>query len=178
MNGELALAVPVGMPIADRLEALFDAHEDRLYRLARRLVQRPEDARDLVQETFLRAASSLKHVPEGFSREEAWLVRVLLNIQRDRWRRMAVRERVDLPAGGASPSDPETALITKRAVWSALDCLHPKRRAVVVMHELEGIPLARIASLLGIGQVTVQWHLSMGRRELRRLLQPLVGDIR
>jgi DNA-directed RNA polymerase specialized sigma24 family protein len=67
MNGELALAVPVGMPIADRLEALFDAHEDRLYRLARRLVQRPEDARDLVQETFLRAASSLKHVPEGFS---------------------------------------------------------------------------------------------------------------
>jgi RNA polymerase sigma-70 factor, ECF subfamily len=178
MNGELALAVPLDVPLADRLEALFDAHEDRLYRLARRLVQRPEDARDLVQETFLRAATSLKHVPVSFSREEAWLVRVLLNIQRDRWRRMAVRDRAALPAGGASASDPESALMTKRVVWSALDRLHPKRRAIVVMHEIEGVSLATIASLLGIGHVTVQWHLSMGRRELKRLLQPLVGDIR
>jgi RNA polymerase sigma-70 factor (ECF subfamily) len=178
MNGELALAAPVEVPMEDRLAALFDAHEDRLYRLARRLVQRPEDARDLVQETFLRAATTLKRVPVGFSREEAWLVRVLLNIQRDRWRRMAVRERVGLPAAGASASDPESALMTKRAVWSALERLHPKRRAIVVMHELEGMSLAKIASLLGIGHVTVQWHLSMGRRELKRLLQPLVGEIR
>jgi len=178
MNGELALAVPVDMPSADRLEAVFDAHEERLYRLARRLVQSPDDARDLVQETFLRAAGSMKHVPISFSSEEAWLVRVLVNIQRDRWRRMAVRERAALPIGGASASDPETALMTKRAVWTALDCLHPKRRAIVVMHELEGVPLERIAFLLGVSRVTVQWHLSRGRGELRRLLQPLVGEIR
>ena len=68
--------------------------------------------------------------------------------------------------------------MTKRAVWSALDRLHPKRRAILVMHELEGMSLAAIASLLGISHVTVQWHLSMGRRELKRLLQPLVGEIR
>jgi RNA polymerase sigma factor (sigma-70 family) len=177
MNGELAVVLPVEETTGDRLAALFDAHEDRLYRLARRLVHQSDDARELVQETFLRAAKSLTRVPAGFSREEAWLVRVMINIQRDQWRKLAVRERLILREGGA-PADPESSLITKRAVWSALDALHPKRRAIVVMHELEGTPVAAIASLLGISQVTVQWHLSIGRRELKRILRPLVGEIR
>jgi RNA polymerase sigma-70 factor (ECF subfamily) len=94
--------MPVEAATDDRLAALFDAHEDRLYRLARRLVQSPDDARDLVQETFLRAAKSLTRVPVGLSHEEAWLVRVLINIQRDQWRKMAVRERVTLLGGSCS----------------------------------------------------------------------------
>ncbi len=178
MNGELALAAPVDVLTEDRLAPMFDAHERRLYLLARRLVGSPEDARDLVQETFLRAAASPARVPAGFSHEEAWLVRVLINIQRDRWRKMAVRERVALTPDTGSASDPERALLTKRVVWSALDSLNPKRRAIVVMHELEGVSVAAIASLLGISRVTVQWHLSMGRRELKERLRPVVGDIR
>ncbi len=42
-----------------RLEALFDAHHRRLYRLARRLCDTHEDARDVVQDTYLRAAQKL-----------------------------------------------------------------------------------------------------------------------
>src|SRR5689334_25356790 len=74
-----------------RIAALFDAHQARLFRLARRLAGSGEDARDLVQETFLRAARSPDSVPPGTSHEEAWLVRVLINICRDRWRQVAVR---------------------------------------------------------------------------------------
>ena len=48
-----------------RLAALFDAHQPRLFRLARRLAGSGEDARDLVQETFLRAARSPQSVPDG-----------------------------------------------------------------------------------------------------------------
>ena len=67
----------------DRVAALFDAHHERLYRLARRLTPSVDDALDLVQETFLRAARSPRAVPFGSSPEEAWLVRVLINICRD-----------------------------------------------------------------------------------------------
>ena len=45
-----------------------------------------------------------------------------------------------------------------------------RRRAVVVLHELEGAPPARIARLLGLRPATVRWHLSVGRKELARLL--------
>jgi RNA polymerase sigma-70 factor (ECF subfamily) len=95
MNGlPVTSVLPVAVPgnPADRLEALFDAHHDRLYRLARRLAPNAEDALDLVQETFLKAARSTKAVPLGPADEEAWLVRVLVNMRRDQWRKAAVRK--------------------------------------------------------------------------------------
>ena len=49
-----------------------------------------DDVRDLVQETYLRAAQKLASVPFGADREEAWLVRVLTNGCRDGWRRQAI----------------------------------------------------------------------------------------
>ena len=74
---------------ADRLGVLFDAHHQRLYRLARRMSGSADEARDLVQDTFLRAARAPESVPWGASAEEAWLVRVLVNLCRDRWRQTA-----------------------------------------------------------------------------------------
>src|ERR1051325_7275851 len=90
---------------AERLAALFDAHHARLYRLARRLVPTADDALDLVQETFLRAARHSSAIPAGSVDEEAWLVRVLVNIRRDQWRKRRVRaESAALVTGGASTS--------------------------------------------------------------------------
>lgn len=164
---------------ADRLAALFDAHHDRLYRLARRLAANRDDARDLVQDTFLKAARCPESVPLGLASEEAWLVRVLINIRRDQWRKTAVRQRFSLSlsvAATADESNQESALIARMTVWRALDMLHPRRRAVVVMHELEGMTIAAIALLLGISAITVRWHLSMGRRDLTRVLKTFMGD--
>jgi DNA-directed RNA polymerase specialized sigma24 family protein len=81
----MTAAVPVALPgnPAERLAALFDAHHDRLYRLAHRLAPDADDAPDLVQETFLKAARSPTSVPLGATSEEAWLVRMLVNIRRD-----------------------------------------------------------------------------------------------
>ena len=163
----------------DRLADLFDAHEDRLYRLARRLAASVDAADDLVQETFLRAAKSLRAIPAGRSREEAWLVRVLVNIRRDEWRREVVRKRSAAVLGAGSVVDDsnlESALIARRTIWGALDALHPRRRAIVIMSELEGMNLSTIASLLGVSPMTVRWHLSMGRRDLKRALEPRIGD--
>jgi RNA polymerase sigma-70 factor, ECF subfamily len=155
----------------ERLASLFDAYYDRLYRVARRLAPSADDALDLVQETFLKAARHLKSIPPGASNEEAWLVRVLINIRRDQWRKISVRARhqnASFPSGRSESGsrDPEAELIARTAVWQALDLLSPRRRAIVVMHELEGLPVPRIAFLLGISAITVRWHLSMGRRDL------------
>jgi RNA polymerase sigma-70 factor (ECF subfamily) len=163
---------------ADRLAVLFDTHHERLYRLARRLAPSADDALDLVQETFLRAASSAASVPIGSSREEAWLVRVLINLRRDQWRKEAVRRqhgRESRPATEAG-TDHGAAVIARATVWRALDRLSPRRRAVVVLHELEGMTTSAIASLLGVTAVTVRWHLSRGRRDLTRVLTNHLGE--
>src|SRR5688500_17570631 len=97
MTGEATIAVavrPAGN-VAERLGALFDAHHQRLYRLARRMLRDPDAARDLVQETFLRAARSPGAIPMGLNDEEAWLVRVLVNLCRDSWRRSQTRGRLE-----------------------------------------------------------------------------------
>ena len=155
-----------------RLGPLFDSHHQRLYRLARRLARQGDDANDLVQETFLRAARSPRSIPHGHSSEEAWLVRILVNITRDRWRAEGVRARAtdDGRLGLHDSTSPEAALLARAAVHQALDRLAPKRRAVLVLYELEGTPVARIAALLGMAAVTVRWHLSVGRREMARVL--------
>ncbi len=179
----MAGAFPVvlaGDPV-ERLASLFDLHHDRLYRLARRIAPSTDDALDLVQETFLKAARFPKSIPVGTANEEAWLVRVLINIRRDQWRKKSVRDRHDKATFGASQSassagNPETALIAKTTVWQALNVLPPRRRAIVVMYELEGLATPAIAALLGISAITVRWHLSMGRRDLAGALKAYMGD--
>jgi RNA polymerase sigma-70 factor, ECF subfamily len=165
----------------ERLAVLFDSHYDRLYRLAMRLTASPDDALDLVQETFLKAARYPKSVPSGRANEEAWLVRVLVNIRRDQWRKAASRSRFEALEYAKNFSEPvsadvEGALIARTTVWRALDLLSPRRRAIVVMHELEGMAIPAIASLLGISQITVRWHLSMGRRDLTAALKEYLED--
>lgn len=180
MNGlPFAAALPATLPhsAAERLAVLFDAHHERLYRLARRLVPTADDALDLVQDTFLRAARAPNSIPSGFADEEAWLVRVLVNIRRDHWRKAAVRRRYhnEMRPSMVTRTDPQAVFVARSAVWSALDGLSPRRRAIVVMHELEGLTMSDIASVLGITAITVRWHLSRGRRELARILKPYVG---
>jgi RNA polymerase sigma-70 factor (ECF subfamily) len=176
----MAAAETPAEDVSERLGVLFDTHHQRLYRLARRLAGSAEDARDLVQETFLRASRAPGDIPEGRSNEEAWLVRVLINIARDRWRRKAVRKRwigYDHPNGVAA-ADPEQAAIARATVWRALEMLVPRRRAILVMYELEGMTIPAIARLLGVAPVTVRWHLSRGRRELARALGAAAGKAR
>jgi DNA-directed RNA polymerase specialized sigma24 family protein len=127
---------------ADRLSELFEAHGDRLYRLARRLVSDTDDALD-------------------------------------QWRKEAVRKHhaPELKEAAAQHGDPEAAFLIRATVWKALDSLPPRRRAVVVMSEIDGLSMASIAALLGINAITVRWHLSRGRRELaQKLRAQLLGE--
>lgn len=164
---------------AERLGRLFDAHHDALYRLARRMASDAEEARDLVQEAFLRAARRAGSLPPDDAAARSWLFRVVVNLCRDRRRRLDVRRRaaetVLRPAPAAEAGGgggPESRALARNAVTTALAELPPKRRAVVVLHELEERTVAEIARLLGVTRVTVRWHLSAGRKQLAALLSP------
>lgn len=152
----------------DRLAELFDAHQRRLFHLALRLCSDREEARDLVQETFLRAARQPQSVAG-----EPWLVRTLVNLCRDRYRRLAVRSRARqelTQEGREERCHPEEAQVARATVQAALARLAPRRRAVLVLHELEGRPVRDVARLLGVTEVTVRWHLLAARRELAKVL--------
>jgi RNA polymerase sigma-70 factor, ECF subfamily len=174
MTGEvIALEGSVGRQAedaAERLAALFDAHHRRLFSLACRMCRTREDARDCVQETFLRAARRPDLVPDVGGNQEAWLVRVLINICRDGWRRDAVRQAAPIEPPEALASH-ESALIARSVVQRALDALPPRRRAILILYELEGASVAEIARLCGVAAVTVRWHLSVGRRQMAAMLK-------
>jgi RNA polymerase sigma-70 factor (ECF subfamily) len=169
----------------ERLAVLFDRHHARLFRLACRLTADREEARDLVQEAFLRAARHATGVPPGAASGEAWLVRTLVNLCRDHHRRLSVRVRAwtSLAAAAASAAHevpatpgPESMVVARATVRAGLARLPPRRRAVLVLHEIEELPVDGIARLLGIAAVTVRWHLMVARRELAAaLLAPSAG---
>jgi len=165
---------PQTQTATDRLARLFDAHHERLFRLARRLSSDREEARDLVQEAFLRAARQPGKVPEGDQPEEAWLVRTLVNLCRDRFRRLVVRSlaasQIRREERAPVSHHPEEAAVARATVTAALARLSPRRRAVVVLHELEGVAVREVARLLGVAEVTVRWHLLAARRDLASLL--------
>jgi len=170
----LPLAAPLVVTDGDRRPALdlgelFDRHGRRLYRLALRLTSEPAVAEDLVQDAFLRAARAPSRLPLEAARAEAWLVRVLINLVRDRFRRQRTRRRASerLQRSERDPLDLESAVGARADVTAALRRLPTRRRAVLVLHELEELNSAEIARLLGISRITVRWHLSVGRAQLR-----------
>jgi RNA polymerase sigma-70 factor (ECF subfamily) len=166
-------------PVSERVARLFDTHHQRLYRLARRMSPNADDAKDLLQETFLRVVRASSSVPVGASSEEAWLVRIMVNACRTRWHQKATRSRLDaLHARGdtqLATANPEAALVSRSVVWHALSQLAPRRRAVIVMCELEGLAVSTVATQLGVAAVTVRWHLSRGRRELLHVMTRTEG---
>lgn len=171
----LTPSVVAGSPAmtSERIGDLFDVYHHRLYSLARRLSSDAEEAKDLVQETFLRAARRPGSLPPDNTRAEGWLVRVLVNLCRDRYRRLAVRRRPGVAhhLQQEQPASPESQAIARASIQAALAHLKPKRRAVIVLRELEGLPVAEVAYLLGMNPGTVRWHHSSGRKELAQLLQ-------
>jgi RNA polymerase sigma-70 factor, ECF subfamily len=168
-----AEALEPGDTDADALLRLFDDHHPRLFRLARRLSSTHDEARDLVQETFVRVLQSPTAVPQDAHGCESWLITAMVNLARDRGRRQAVRLRAASATRDALAADcanPERGYLARIAVQEALGRLDSRRRAVVVLHYLEGEPVARVGELLRISAITVRWHLARARRDLAALL--------
>lgn len=157
-------------------EMLFRRHEPRVSGLVHRMLGPSPDLEDLVQEVFLQVIRSLA----GF-RDEArfttWLYRVTLNVVLMHRRAKGRRPRLVDEEQAAPPPDPspsaEAALETRLridAFYRLLGRLSDKKRAVFVLHELEGLTPARISEIVGAPVLTVRTRLFYARREIEQWL--------
>lgn len=155
----------------ERLEELYDRFSARLFRFALRVSRDDGEARDYVHDAYMRAARDIRRVPEADNEALAWLIRVVVNLARDRYRRTLVRDAFARLTMRRETHDPRSALDAGEAVRKAIATLSPRQRAVVALHHLDGEPVADIAATLELSPATVRWHLADARKRLALLLK-------
>ena len=180
---DLLLAVRRGH--ADSLGVLVARWEVPLFRFVSRLVERPDDARDVCQETFLRVLDKADAFRDG-ARFSTWMYQIAVNLCRDqtrrkrRWGRLVMAPSTfggDAPQEHAAPesadTNPETALTDterKSAVRDALSRLPPEQREVLLLKEYEGLKFREIADVLGVPESTVKSRMYAGLDAMRSCL--------
>ncbi len=173
---ELIGRVRAGDGAAER--ALYDAHVDRVFRLAYRFTGDDELARDCTQDTFIRAFERLASF-RGEAKFSTWLhaiaTSVVLNAVR-KVKRFQQRE-TDLDAAtGLSAAGRKAEPDLKRRLARAIDELPAGYRAVFVMHDVEGYTHEEIGAALGIETGTSKAQLSRARAKLREALADFAGE--
>jgi RNA polymerase sigma-70 factor, ECF subfamily len=173
---QLISRVRAGDPAAQR--ELYDAHVDRVYRLAYRLAGDDELAQDFTQLTFIRAFEQIA----GFRAESSlstWLhsigVSVALNGLRKVKRlhtREASLEEAEMVGSVAREADPDL----KERLRKAIDGLSEKFRTVFLMHDVEGFTHEEIGEFLKIPAGTSKTRLFQARGKLRQELADFAGD--
>ena len=166
---------------ADSFNQLIGRWERPIYALAYRVIGREEDARDVAQETFLRAFRALKGF-KGQAKFSSWLYRITLNLCRD-WIRKERRaplaqapEGMDLVelAGEATPHETIEQLVGRkelgRAVSKAMALLPEEQRTAIILKEYHGLTFQEIAELLDCPLSTVKTRLYQGLSVVRKQL--------
>jgi RNA polymerase sigma-70 factor (ECF subfamily) len=175
-EGELIDRVMAGDAAAER--ALYDAHVDRVYRLAFRLAGDDELARDITQDTFIRAFDRIS----TFRRQSSlstWLHSIGVSVALNRVRTVKRRSTRELPLDGVAEPSLPTRLAEpdlKERLALSIDALPPGYRTVFVMHDVEGFTHEEIGEALGIESGTSKAQLFRARAKLRTALADFAGE--
>ena len=170
-------------------ERLVAEQSGDVYALLFRLTNDPEEARDLTQETFLRAFQSINRF-RGDSTLKTWIYRIAINQARNRWRWWrrrrrdatvsldATDEQRETPLAATLPNahslNPEQETLARERELQLRDALLDLRRSyreAVMLRDVEGFSYEEIAATLQISIGTVKSRISRGRLELRKKLE-------
>lgn len=170
-------------------ERLVGERSGEIYGLLFRLTENREEAKDLTQETFLRAFQSIGSF-RGDSDLRTWIYRIAINQARNRWRWWRRRRRdstfsldsnddsgrqsllATLKSEGSRDPEQDTLAHEREVVLrKALGSLRRVYREAVVLRDIEGFAYEEIAVALDISIGTVKSRLARGRQELRRKLE-------
>jgi RNA polymerase sigma-70 factor (ECF subfamily) len=165
----------------DSFNQLIRRWERPIFALAYRTIGREEDARDVCQETFLRAFRALPRF-RGHAKFSSWLYRIALNLCRDWIRRERRRGFVQPPeesdllelAAASGPSESIEDLVSRRdqirEIERAMALLPDEQRTAIVLKEYHGLTFQEIADLMDCPLSTVKTRLYQGLSVLRREL--------
>lgn len=168
---ELMRAYVAGDRMAFR--ELFERYAPALLRMARRDLRQPEDAHDLVQQTFLQLHRARADFREG-ARVRPWVFTIAMNLKRQYFRTKGRRPEAPLVLEGAddpkaTTGDPETPLIVS-SVRRAVEELPAAQREVIELHWFEDLPFAEVAEVLGASQSAVKVRAHRGYQRLKARL--------
>ncbi len=155
----------------ERFEAEALPHMRVLYGTAFRMTQNPQDAEDLVQETFLRAYRGFDRYTPG-TNIRAWLFTILRRARTDGFRRAGRSpETVELTGDGPGIPPPQAKLAAGgEVVVRALERLPEVYRAAVVLRDVEQFSYDEIARIMEVPIGTVMSRIHRGRAQLRESL--------
>lgn len=178
-------------------EEILNRYQDKAYRLAWGLVKNDAEAQDVVQEAFLNIHRKLDSF-EGSAKLGSWIYRIVVNQALMRLRKTKRRAEVGIDDAAVEVGS-EVGAFSGQAPWqvradeaaqnrelrqqilAAVDSLDPKYQAVFVLREVEGLPHAEIAEILGLTVGAVKTRLHRARLFLQAALEPYLGrseDIR
>jgi len=175
-----------GDPVA--FEQLVNERSGEIFGLLYRLTENREEARDLTQETFLRAFQSINSF-RGEADLRTWIYRIAINQARNRWRWWRRRRREStlsldstddaghqaliarLKSDNSDPEHDALARERERMLSKALKGLRRVYREAVILRDIEGFAYEEIAVALDINVGTVKSRLARGRQELRQKLE-------
>ena len=156
---------------------LFRRHRTDVARLVQRMMGPTADLDDVVQEVFFQVHRSIKDF-RGQARFSTWLYRVTVNVVL--MQRRAAKSRpilVEAPEGltpsstGLAPDDDAARRARVQAFARLLERLSEKKRAVFVLHELEGLSAAEISEIVDAPVLTERTRLFYARKELSEMLR-------
>jgi len=186
--------------------SLVERHQRRAFSIALSLVRDEHDAREIVQDAFLRVFKGLGTF-QGGSSFFTWLYRIVTNLSIDLMRKPGRATGGALPAVGdldgreglgedgealdfpllsrIDGSDPVDVLRRREIgarIQAALDALPPYHRSVIVMREVEGLSYDEMAHVMGVSKGTIMSRLFHARQKLQRALHDCyaeqVGELR
>jgi len=170
--------------------AMVNAYSPQLYRLALRMLGNPQEAEDVLQETFINAFRHLKQF-EGRSQLSTWLYRIaanqaLMRLRKNEPEMVSVDESVQIDNGESMPRQlkdwcclPESEFMTSEAqaqLDQAIHELSSALRAAFVLRDLQGLSTRETAEILEISESAVKTRLLRARLELRDKLSAYFGD--
>jgi len=161
-------------------------HLDTLYRGALRLTRDPEQAQDLVQDTYVRALRYQHSYQQG-TNMKAWLFAIMRNLFWDRFKGKR-QDDVSLDGDGEfalydtlkdDTAVPEADVLNKLAaeeVVAAVEKLPPLHREVVLLVDVEGFSYKDAAGVIGVPIGTVMSRLHRARQQLQKLLRDYAAE--